>query len=87
MVTAPGVQGVEKPVIAVGAAGHVAVAYYASKEPSAPLLSAYITQTADALDAQPLFYSGALNNPAAPIYHDYGLTGGSPRPTTQSLLR
>jgi hypothetical protein len=79
MVTAPGVQGVEKPVIAVGAAGHVAVAYYASKEPSAPLLSAYITQTADALDAQPLFYSGAINNPAAPIFHDYGLTGGSPR--------
>ena len=41
--------------------------------------SAYITQTADALDPRPLFYSGVLNNPAAPIFHDYGLTGGSPR--------
>jgi hypothetical protein len=57
----------------------VALAYYASKEPSALMLSAFITQTADALDAQPLFYSGVLNNPAAPIFHDYGLTGGSPR--------
>jgi hypothetical protein len=79
MVAAPGVQGVQRPAIAAGAPGHVAVAYYASSEPSAQLASAYITQTADALDPRPLFYSGALNNPAAPIFHDYGLTGGSPR--------
>jgi hypothetical protein len=79
MVAAPGVQSVQRPAIAAGAAGHVAITYYASKEPSAQLLSAFITQTADALDAQPLFYSGAINDPAAPIFHDYGLTGGSPR--------
>jgi hypothetical protein len=79
MVAAPGLQDVQRPAIAAGAAGHVAVTYYASKEPSAQLLSAFITQTADALDAQPLFYSGALNDPAAPIFHDYGLSGGSPR--------
>jgi hypothetical protein len=79
MVAAPGLQDVQRPAIAAGAPGHVALTYYASKEPSAQLLSAYITQTADALDAQPLFYSGALNDPAAPIFHDYGLAGGSPR--------
>jgi hypothetical protein len=43
------------------------------------MLSAYIAQTEDALDPQPLFYSGAINDPTRPIFHDYGLTGGSPR--------
>ena len=79
MVAAPGVQGVDKPAIAAGAAGDVAITYYASKEASASLSSAYITQTADALDSQPLFYSGAINETAAPIFHDYGLTLGRPR--------
>ena len=79
MVAAPGVQNVQRPAIAAGAPGRVAITYYASRDPSAQLLSAYVTQTADALDAQPLLYSGAINNPAAPIFHDYGLTGGSPR--------
>jgi hypothetical protein len=79
MIAAPGVQNVQRPAIAAGAAGHVAITYYASREPAAQLLSAFITQTGDALDVQPLFYSGAINDPAAPIFHDYGLTGGSPR--------
>jgi len=79
MVAAPGVQNVQRPAIAAGAAGRVALTYYASREPAAQLLSAFITQTGDALDHQPLFYSGALNDPAAPIFHDYGLSGGSPR--------
>jgi hypothetical protein len=79
MIAAPGVQNVQRPAIAAGAAGNVAITYYASREPAAQLLSAFITQTADALDVQPLFYSGAINDPAAPIFHDYGLTGGSPR--------
>jgi hypothetical protein len=79
VVSAPGVGNVQRPALAAGAPGHVAVAYYASSDPSAQLLTAYVTQTADALDAQPLFYSGALNDPATPIFHDYGLEGGSPR--------
>jgi hypothetical protein len=79
MVAAPGLGNVEKAAVAAGAPGHVAITYYASSDPSAQLLSAYITETADALDSQPLFYSGAINNPTAPIFHDYGLTGGSPR--------
>jgi hypothetical protein len=79
MVAAPGLANVQLPAIAAGANGHVALTYYASTDPSAERVSAYITQTADALDAQPLFYSGALNAPSAPIFHDGGLTGGSPR--------
>jgi hypothetical protein len=79
MVAAPGVGNVDRPWIAAGAAGHVALTYYANREPSAEHLTAYLTQTQDALDAEPLFYSGALNPPSAPIFHDGGLTGGSPR--------
>jgi hypothetical protein len=79
MVAAPGVQNVTLPAIAAGAAGNVALTYYASAAPAAQMQTAYITQTADALDGQPLLYSGALNDPAAPIFHDYGLSTDSPR--------
>jgi hypothetical protein len=48
------------------------------------MLSAYITQTKDALDAQPLFYSGALGDTAHPIYHDAGLSG-APTPRTDFI--
>jgi hypothetical protein len=77
-VAAPGVHNVQRPALAVGAAGHLAITYYAGSDPSAQTLSAYITQTADALDAQPLFYSGVINDPAHPIFHDYAFSG-SPR--------
>lgn len=73
MVAAPGVGGVSLPSLSAGAPGHVAITYYASGQPNAQQLTAYITQTADALDSQPLFYSGALNDPSHPIFHDYGL--------------
>jgi hypothetical protein len=77
-VAAPGVHNVQLPAIAAGAPGCVAITYYASADPSAERFTAYITQTADALDGQPLLYSGALNDPSAPIFHDYGLSGGPP---------
>jgi hypothetical protein len=73
MVAAPGLKNVSLPSLSAGAAGHIAITYYASADPGAQLLSAYITETADALDPQPLFYSGALNDPSQPIFHDYGL--------------
>lgn len=79
MVAAPGVHNVQRPAFAAGAAGHVGITYYASTDPAAQRFSAYVTQTADALDPKPLLYSGPINDPAAPIFHDYGLTGGSPR--------
>jgi hypothetical protein len=80
MVAGPGLHNVQLPAIAAGAPGNVAITYYATSDPSAQLASAYITQTADALDARPLFYTGALNDPRAPFFKDPGLTGGSPRP-------
>jgi hypothetical protein len=79
MITAPGVSNVHRPAFAAGAAGNVAITYYASSDPNAQMQSAYVTQTADALDHAPLFYSGAINAPGQPIFHDYGLTGSTPR--------
>jgi hypothetical protein len=79
-VAAPGLHNVQLPAIAAGAAGNVAITYYATSDRSAQLASAYITQTEDALDPRPLFYGGALNDPRAPFFKDPGLTGGSPRP-------
>jgi hypothetical protein len=74
MVAPGGLTNVSLPSLSAGAAGHVAITYYASTDPNAQQLTAYITQTADALDPQPLFYSGALNDPSRPIFHDYGLS-------------
>lgn len=73
MVAGPGLTNVSLPALSAGADGHVAITYYASADPNAQLHTAYITQTADALDPRPLFYTGALNDPRQPIFHDYGL--------------
>jgi hypothetical protein len=37
-------------------------------------VTAYITQTTNALAGRPLFVTGALNDPKHPIVHDYGLS-------------
>jgi hypothetical protein len=78
MISAPGVHDVALPALAAGSAGHVAVTYYGSPRPSAFMLDAYITQTSDALAACPLLFSGTINDPSHPIFHDYGLSD-SPR--------
>ena len=67
----------DRPAIAAGPAGHVGVAYYAAASASVKLLTGYITETANALTDHPVFVSGALNDPAHPIFQDYGLTGGA----------
>jgi hypothetical protein len=74
MVAAPGLKTVSMPSLSAGSAGQLAITYYGSSDASAQMLTAYITQTADALDSQPLFYSAALNDPGTPIFHDYGLS-------------
>ncbi len=78
MVAAPHVKNVELPAVAAGAPGHVGITYYGNVNPSAKLETAYITQSSNALAGDPLFYSGAINDPAHPIFHDYGLSD-SPR--------
>jgi hypothetical protein len=50
----------------------VGIVYYASTDPSAKQLSAYISRTSQALRAQPLFLGGAINDPAHPIFENYG---------------
>ena len=79
MVSPPGVHNAQRAAFAAGAAGNVGIVYYASTDPNAQKFSAYISQTRDALATSPVFYSGPINDPAAPIFHDYGLTGASPR--------
>ena len=74
MVAAPGVHDVDLPAIAAGARGHVGIVYYGTTRRSGSRLTAYITQTANATASRPVFYSGAINNPAHPIFHDYGLS-------------
>lgn len=71
-VAVPGLRQIDLPAIAAGPDGHVALAYYGSTSASAKTLTAYLTVTSDALDRQPLFYSAALNDPAHPIFQDYG---------------
>jgi hypothetical protein len=70
-VAAPGLHNVEMPAIAAGAAGQVGIVYYASGRESASRLTAYITQTRDGTARRPLFYSGAINDPKRPIFHNY----------------
>jgi hypothetical protein len=71
-VAAPGVGNVTLPALAAGPRGYVGVVYYATATAGAQQLSAYITETRDALDARPLFYSAAVNDPAHPIFTNYG---------------
>jgi hypothetical protein len=66
-------------VPAAGASGQFGVAYYGSTDAKATNLTLYITQTADALDSNPLLLSGALNDPAHPIYTDASVSSRSPR--------
>lgn len=79
MISAPGVNVITRPAPAAGASGQFGVAYYGSTSPNATTLTLYITQTADALDSNPLLLSGPLNDPAHPIYTDADVSSHSPR--------
>jgi hypothetical protein len=74
MVSAPDVHDDQLPAIAAGGPGRVGIVYYGTTRRAASMFSAYITQSADATDRRPLFYSGPINDPAHPIFHDYGLS-------------
>jgi hypothetical protein len=79
MISAPGVHVITRPAPAAGAPGQFGVAYYGSTDAKATKLTLYITQTADALDSEPLLRSGSLNDPARPIYTDADVSSHSPR--------
>ena len=77
-VSAPGLHNVTLPALAAGPRGAVGIVYYASASPAEHRLSGYAAQTSDALAPAPLFYTGAINDPAHPIFEDYG-EADSPR--------
>lgn len=77
-IAVPGVGNITLPALAAGPRGHVGVVYYATATPGAQQLSAYITETRNALAVRPLFYSAPINDPAHPIYENYG-DGDTPR--------
>jgi len=72
----------------VRAPGHVAVAYYGhtAAAPSPTSLDGYITETRDALVADPVFYSAAVNpDPAHPLLFKPGFPQGGGSQQTNSL--
>jgi hypothetical protein len=77
-VSPPGLHSFTLPALAAGPAGQVGLVFYASSSSSASQLSAYLEQTSDALAPAPVFDAGAANDPAHPIFDNYG-QGTSPR--------
>jgi hypothetical protein len=77
-VSPPDLHDVTLPALAADTRGHVGIAYYATTSSSASDLTGYLSQTADALAPRPLFYLGAVSDPAQPIFQNYGQSD-SPR--------
>jgi hypothetical protein len=77
-ISSPDLHNITLPALAAGLRGAVGVVYYASTQPSAKMLSAYVAQTSEADSPAPLFYTGAVNDPAHPIFQNFG-QGTSPR--------
>ena len=63
MIAAPGVQQVRRIAITARGPGHVALAYLGSTDGGAHF-NGYITESRNALDPQPLFWSASVNDPA-----------------------
>jgi hypothetical protein len=72
VVSPPGLHNITLPALAAGGRGRVGVVLYATRDPSAKQLSAYVAQTSDALARKPTFYAGTVNDPAHPIFENYG---------------
>jgi hypothetical protein len=70
-VSPPGVHAITLPAFAAGPPGAVGLVYYATPDASAKQLSGYVSTTTNALAPQPLFYAGAVNPPAHPIFENY----------------
>jgi hypothetical protein len=77
-ISPPGLHAVTLSALAAGPRGEVGVVYYARGSSSGQKLSAYISQTGNVLAPRPLIYTGAVNDPARPIFENYG-DADSPR--------
>jgi hypothetical protein len=71
-ISPPSLHSIALPALAAGPHGEVGVIYYASASASPSELSGYISQTTGALAPQPLFYVATVNDPAHPIFDNYG---------------
>jgi hypothetical protein len=72
VVSPPDLHSITLPALAAGPRGDVGVVYYASAGSSTSALSGYISQTTGALARTPLYYVGTVNDPARPIFDNYG---------------
>jgi hypothetical protein len=69
MVAAPGVRQATHVAITASRRGHIAISYLGSRSPVAGAnFSGYITESFDALERRPLFWSAAVNKPSRPLY-------------------
>jgi hypothetical protein len=73
-VVAPGVVAVHQWAFASGGAGDVAVSYLGQRA-GQKTWDAYVTQTHDALDASPVFYSARVNSPTRPLLYGDSIQG------------
>lgn len=73
VVSAPEVKHVRYGALAARAAGKVAIAYYGSR--NGIRYDGYISESTNALETEPLFWSAAVNDPADPLYR-YGFNVG-----------
>jgi hypothetical protein len=65
-VGAPGTTGIRRVAITAREPGHISLSYLGSTDGGATF-NAYITESRDALDADPVFWSASVNNPAQPV--------------------
>ena len=52
----------------LNAPGHIAIAYYGYTGTDSKTLNGYLTESFDAADKNPTFYTAELNNPGRPLY-------------------
>ena len=56
------------PQVAAREPGHIAIAYYGYTGSDSKRLNGYLTESFDATDADPIFYTAPVNDPAQPLY-------------------
>lgn len=78
-VSPPQLKNITLPALAAGSRGHIGIVYYANSGTAGGGFTGYVSETTAALTGRPLFYVGAVNSPAHPIFHNYGQSD-SPRP-------
>ena len=67
MIAPPGVRMASLPALDVGSPGRIAMAYMGANPSDGDIWNGYVTITANALDASPLFYSASVNKPSDPL--------------------